>query len=109
MNDRELLECAAKAIDGEVFHYGECWRHPNGYEWNPLLNDGDALCLAVKLELEFYVGDDEGRKASYVSYFSIGLDRARIAVEKHEDHKDANKATRRAIVRAAAEIGKAMP
>lgn len=30
MNDRELLEWAAKAIDGEVFHYGECWSAPMG-------------------------------------------------------------------------------
>lgn len=105
MNDRELLEWAAKAIDGEVFHYGECWRHPNGYEWNPLLNDGDALCLAVKLEITPSKHEDTvvaSRSASWrngAAHCSLW--------EPTGD--DPYAATRRAIVRAAAEIGKAMP
>ena len=114
--DQKLTALAAKAVGIEhpggnhaIYDDGRLWDCNRLCWWNPIHDDGDALRLAVKLELEFYVGDDEGRKASYVSYFSFGLDRARIAVEKHEDHKDANKATRRAIVRAAAEIGKAMP
>jgi len=61
-NDAYLLELAAKSIgvDGEYSeNIGEDWgRHEglqgiavNGTCWNPLLNDGDALRLAVKLHL----------------------------------------------------------
>ncbi len=106
MTDKELLEKAAKAagystapyFDGP--HIGankyEYTEGPNG--WNPLTDDGDALRLAVKLNLiiEFY------QTYVYV-YYSMS--------EKtfEEDHDgDSYAATRRAIVRAAAEIGKAM-
>ena len=106
MNDRELLEWAAKAIDGEVFHYGECWRHPNGYEWNPLLNDGDALCLAVGLGIEIYPDREVNEVQTAYCVGRIGYN-TREEVGAHGG--DWMKATRRAIVRAAAEIGKAMP
>jgi len=92
MTDHELLEAAAKAAgilvswdayagDGEedVLVTGD------GYVWNPLTDDGDALRLAVKLGIadlgNFY--DDDG--------------------------SDPYAATRLAITRAAAEIGRAMP
>jgi hypothetical protein len=65
MNDRELLELAAKAAglllehpddeDG-VFIAREKYR--NGYVWNPLTDDGDALRLAVKLELDLLIYED---------------------------------------------------
>jgi hypothetical protein len=83
MRDKELLELAAKAAWGNL---------ESG--WNPLTDDADALRLAVKLELNVLVGvakDGEGR----------------IVVETSLD--DPYAATRRAITRAAAEIGKAMP
>jgi hypothetical protein len=95
MTDRELLELAAKAAGLEVvtptmLTYGQ---------WNPLTDDGDALRLAVKLRMNvFHAGirvfalDEEGD------------------IEEAEGHElDPYAATRRAIVRAAAEIGKAMP
>ena len=97
MNDRELLELAAKAA-GYTFTYGKEWwdeyeLQVHGIRWNPLTDDGDAFRLAVKLELNVLVGvaqDGEGR----------------IIVETSLD--DPYVATRRAIVRAAAEIGKEM-
>lgn len=98
MSDRELLELAAKAVGGIVYiedlgfifedEYGN-----RGPWWNPLGNDGDALRLAVKLNLHVLEGiaqDGEGR---------IFCDKS----------PDPYAATRRAIVRAAAEIGRAMP
>lgn len=110
MQDRELLEKAANAAGIEfglkrstpltpALYIG-----PSGGWWNPLADDGDALRLAVRLGLDFYEGDDDGR-AAYVGYYeSTGnTRRQRFAVERHDAHPDAFAATRRAIVRAAAE------
>ena len=89
MTDRELLELAAKAAGLEVvtptmLKYGQ---------WNPLTDDGDALRLAVKLNL--FNTRSKGYEWPDAELFA-----------RHED--DPYAATRRAIVRAAAEIGKAM-
>jgi hypothetical protein len=76
MTDRESLELAAKAAgNGFVIGY-----------WNPLTDDGDALRLAVKLNLW------EAVRNGY----------------QHADSSDSDPyaATRRAIVRAAAELGR---
>lgn len=92
MTDREMLELAAKAA-GVVVDADGRFEFPHGL-WNPLNDDGDALRLAVKLEI-------------------YDLDRALVALDISERttayHLDPYAATRRAIVRAAAEIGKAMP
>jgi len=97
MTDRELLELAAKAADNGIVFYGECWRAQTGREWNPLTDDGDALRLAVKLEITLY---------QYGHEVSACNERGTVneSVEKMSDSPYA--ATRRAIVRAAAEIGK---
>ena len=98
MNERDLIELAAKAVGIKVkWAYG--WSHTEeGKEWNPLTNDGDALRLAVKLNLAIQI---EG-EYSIASNFS-----GRIS--ENQDHgKDPYAATRRAIVMAAAEIGKGM-
>ncbi len=79
--DRELLELAAKAVNGGAWH-PLTHDTPNGV-WNPLTDDGDALRLAVKLRIEVEAG---------WMVFS----------------EDPYAATRRAIVRAAAEIGRMM-
>ena len=115
-NDRELLELAAKAAGIEISQWSNCqaggfiakgsayldsWgdeRIPRDF-WNPLTDDGDALRLAVKLGIvvnvwnpakKTYAGEAEGAGAT----------------EPHND--DPYAATRRAIVRAAAEIGRTM-
>lgn len=59
MNDKELLEMAAKAAAYYVVGWiGDCLKikdigplanHHDPFAWNPLKNDGDALRLAVKL------------------------------------------------------------
>ena len=114
MTDRELLELAAKA--GGIIGEYESWTGQgfkdgirqviNGAKclrpWNPLADDGDALRLAAHLKIdiewqatnpfpdprvEAYQRDDGGR------YF---------CADEHEDYY------RRAIVRSAAKIGKAM-
>ena len=84
MTDREELELAARAAgNGFVIGY-----------WNPLTDDGDALRLAVKLELD----------VMFASVRSVDDD-VNITIEAGTDPYAA---TRRAIVRAAAEIGRNM-
>jgi hypothetical protein len=101
MNDKEMLIAAAKAAGIEVvtptmLEYGK---------WNPLEGDGDALRLAVKLRLKVSTPttDTDCALAGNGDVFSYSEDVEKITIT------DLYAATRRAIVRAAAEIGKAMP
>ena len=110
MSDRELLELAAKAAGHRIVEWAQ---DGNGVDvaiiirgdgdgfskrpWQPLLEnqmtdaDGDALRLAVKLRM-FRIGE------VWV------IERTSIA----EWERDPQAATRRAITRAAAEIGRSM-
>lgn len=101
--DRELLELAARAA-GLDLEWCEPWKCMarnlgviDGFDrhtcWNPLDDDGDALRLAVKLKLEVGV---------WFETTMVESDEAESIVEKHGS--DPYAATRRAIVRAAAEI-----
>ena len=116
--DRELLELAAKAAGYVVL--ASLAGHANGtthwwkgaawglqiegvdWIWNPLVDDGDALRLAVKLGLRVYPPEQIGNKGqASVNHFGT--------LWVHEDvSDDPYVATRRAIVRAAAEIGRTM-
>lgn len=119
MTDRELLELAAKAIGITLkpmevenvefmgdYRFIGLMTDPSQWErgwFDPLTDDGDALRLAVKLGMNIDVGvNPVGFTATAViaDYNSVFVD------EYHEEN--AMKATRRAIVRAAAEIGKSM-
>ena len=121
MTDRELLELAAKAAGIEmigwsgmqdafvVIREGEYGRTQHG--WNPLTDDGDALRLAVSLRLSI----DHGYPPSgpwYVVAERNGCEGCYEPVCCVEDDFDDEQfrfsATRRAIVRAAAEIGRGM-
>ena len=108
-SDRELLELAARAagIPGRFVEKTPLDGYPRyscgigkDYQlallWNPLECDGDALRLAVKLQLELTVFRD------HVTAFSA----TGWCDELNFD--DPYDATRRAIVRAAAAIGEAM-
>ena len=106
MTDRKLLELAAKAAG-----VAGCFREKypeDGYQgyscgigklsqitklWNPLTDDGDALRMAVCLDINVHTKGD-----------CVFL--GDIIVAYNPD--DIYSATRRAIVRAAAEIGKEM-
>lgn len=115
-NDRELLEYAAKAAELDV-RWVKSWNsfyihvpHKMPIEWpkwNPITDDGDALRLAVKLGLDVCI---DSRHENEPHTHVIGFphkDSAQI-LDAIEDHGDPCAATRRAIVRAAAEIGKAI-
>lgn len=113
-NQKELLEIAAKAagIVGVYHEMGEGMRietNPGHDWWNPLEDDGDAFRLQVEFNLEIYHSDNEGHSAVFVAYEVKGNDELQYVIEYIDDLKNLNcklKATRRAIVRAAAEIGK---
>lgn len=102
MTDRELLERAAKAAGIEiswseqgVFRTPVAYIGHTDYEWDPLLDDGDALRLAVKLQLMINCS------GASVHVF----DGQRDTIEQSRG-QGAESATRRAIVRAAAEMAK---
>lgn len=113
MSDRELLELAAKAA-GISGGWGDKLDYHNGevdltdywvldgeelYFWNPLVDDGDALRLAVELEMQLRILHKENQVSVYGS------------PEGRVDERvtgDPFAATRRAIVRVAAEIGRNM-
>jgi len=97
MDDRELLQQAANAAGLDLRWSAaltqDPWSMPAWTKWNPLKDDGDAFRLAVRLQMEI--------KMSTV---------ARAEVRAHGLHveqdigADAQAATRRAIVRAAASL-----
>ena len=103
--DRELLELAAKAAGIELPNPTLRVTHMRGVApkvWNPLTDDGDALRLAVKLNMTVrcYMGN---------TCAQVSVPGQRYADADETDHANPTAATRRAIVRAAAEIGRAMP
>lgn len=113
MDDRQLLEDAAKAAGyrvngwiGERFYVVDPNRPDGSFDpfvWAPLTDDGDALRLAVKLSMNLVI---TCKSPSLL----LGVTDARStesgwSTESHAMCPYA--ATRRAIVRAAAEIGKA--
>ena len=98
--DRELLELAAKAAGIDF----EDWPHTSvpgtNRPWNPLTDDGDAFRLAVKLAISPGRATMDGA----IEFVTVGYgDGDEIWVQIDGDPYAA---TRRAIVRAAAEIGK---
>lgn len=105
MNDEELLELAAKAagIEDELdFESDTVYWRVGGLDWNPLADDGDALRLAVKLG--FRITHDEYETYRRQKQVRVQFSLIRNLWEDYTD--DPCAATRRAIVRAAAEIGK---
>ena len=100
MTERELLELAAKACGLK-----EAKMRIEFNQWNPLTDDGDALRLAVQLDIDFYMGAGDGPEA-WAGYYMPGRENKKHACEPVNG--DPYAATRRAIVRAAAEIGRNM-
>lgn len=119
MTDQELLRLAALAA-GHELKYSNEWpgggclmrrvvpesEHPGSkwVPWRPLNDDGDALCLAVKLGLIIYHTVGDGTWKVSVIHQS---DKWIISVREPWGN-DKFAATRRAIVRIAAEIGPCM-
>jgi hypothetical protein len=122
MTDRELIELAAKAAGYGLNEkscelefiwteseyppksgkHGALWNYIGWMDsaelWNPLTSDADAFRLAVKLRLEIYFPEENPPIV-----LVWGRDWAEETIVSNP-----YAATRRAITRAAAEIGKAM-
>jgi len=118
--EKQLLEWAAKAAGYDV-RWHEIWRcfvhvsplnnesppTPAGYRivWAPLDDDGDALRLAVKLSISIdvngmFVNADCRHRKDDIGYFEENSAR---------NSGDIMQTARLAILRGAAEIGRAMP
>lgn len=94
MTDRELLELAAQAagitgfwVDAGLNIRSDAWP----LIWNPLIDDGDALRLAVKLQI-------------HLAHHHYGIGWVDARHIKELTGADPYAATRRAIVRAAADM-----
>lgn len=108
MEDHDLLQLAAKAAGIKLeycplsgFHWVES--KYSGLWWDPINVDGDAFRLAVKLDIAF------GRHAN--THWARWECNSKVFSENAEKEavQDPLRAARRAIVRAAAEIGKSIP
>lgn len=95
MNDRELLELAAKAAGIQLSLSGYRIDTLTNEQWNPLTDDGDALRLALACGLEVREREARWWPSEHASRVLI-----------RDEDADPYAATRRAITRAAAEIGK---
>ncbi len=74
--------------------------------WNPLTDDGDALRLACDLGLRVY---PVARTSTGAACSAVGSANNERLSEVADMTLDTRAATRRAIVLAAAEVGRAMP
>ena len=145
--DRELLGLAAKAAGLTVNATRQAERDAAGADhlgiwttdhtnWNPLTDDGHALCLAVKMGIEFIFRADQNYyvaahkseslrsrytkhprgitvpyvpESTFLSDDPSEVSHANYLVDVRGLVKGVEAATRRAIVRVAADIGKAVP
>lgn len=117
MNDEQMLRFAAKAAGLEVR-----WTEEDVFKgsflrrvipepqppaskwlyWRPLIDDGDAFCLAIDLGIQIHVegsGDSE----------AVWADDTMIWVNSEFIQGDRRKAAREAIVSVAAQRGEQMP
>ena len=116
MTDREMLELAARAagIKGKVINaegLGAWIPMPGASSavWNPLDDDGDALRLAVQLMIRVSV--NRAFRLSIPGSVTVEYpdrDGFYFALGEAVTNGDPYAATRRAITRAAAEIGRQM-
>lgn len=104
MSDKELLSLAAKAVNGGAWH-----PLTHSAPWNPLSSFSQAkelrhaLCLSTGFDNRF----SELGPCAYATY-QTGPESCSSIMQNIEDAGGKRAALRRAIVRAAAEIGKQM-
>lgn len=109
MTDCKLLELAAKAaglqvkgwVNDRLSYYDPVTGYFGHGDWNPLDDDGDAFRLAVSLKLNI----QHTESTSIVRYRPFSHEWVGEVVNENNDKYAA---ARRAIVRAAAEIGRAI-
>lgn len=104
MTDRELLKLAAVSCGELRGEWVNCDAYFDGVlsRWNPLTDDGDALRLAVKLGVNLSLPSSPNQV-----FIQVG-ERGSVPFALERIDGNPLSATRRAIVRAAAEIGRNM-
>lgn len=109
MSNTELLVLAAKAagypvevVGDQVWINGDYQAVTSTRPWWPLTDDGDALRLAVKCALHVDLS------STSISVYYWLKDESCDSVDE-DFNNDPCAATRRCVVRAAAEIGRSMP
>jgi hypothetical protein len=112
MSEQELMTLAAKAVGIEIYFRddGSCFQkemqgNPSFrylVPWDPLTDDGQAFGLAADLRLKILPGKHKGDGCTVESQRQGIAGCTTFRDDKREQ-------MRRAIVRVAAEIGKAMP
>jgi hypothetical protein len=117
MTDKELLELAAKAagaveLDGDLYvpngTAGKSLFNPDGAVstgWNSLNDEGDALRLAIQLGMNLCLMARKPFAIASANFMGNGTPRVQIT---ELNGKDGYESACRAIVRAAAEIGKSL-
>lgn len=112
MTDSELLEFAAKSIDKPRSHWDYEFCRSRGHMvtpsmmWNPFL-PAEAMIISARLRIDIY----HNHSADHSAWVCAEIDGINPMVSVMEDVSDEARrldCTCRAIVRAAAEIGKAM-
>ena len=116
MNDRELLEMAAKAVGKKITKYPDQdgkYRVFSGEDtgwgpgdWNPLMDDGDALRLATSIGLRVQILLNDKPERTRVVFED---DDWICSYTEFHGERGASESTRLAIVKAAADIGISMP
>jgi hypothetical protein len=113
-SDLELLELAAKAAgleltkekaDEDEFFTRKIGSGSYSHVWDPLNDDGDALRLAVKLDIGVR---PFSRSHENIAFCAVEMPDGSLRQTLVPHGGDPFAATRRAVVRAAAEIGKSM-
>lgn len=99
MTEYELLALSAVAAGYTLTNCRE-FMCRDGVEWNPLTDDGDALRLATDLELNVF--------HAVAACYAMTADSEIEASVSYRDVGCNHRATRLAIVRVAAEIGRSM-
>lgn len=95
MDDRTMLELAAKAAGVNPIEID----YQDEFAWNPLTDDGDALRIAIDLQLGISIPPVVDGRVEVVTFYG-----PIISVIEYPVSGDRHAATRRAITRAAAEI-----
>ena len=106
MTDKELLELAAKAAGISLITISTFYKDDWINFWNPLTDDGNALHLAVRLKLDISIN----RGTIAATWYDEAISETHEIFEYFDFDTDSEclYAVRRAIVRAAAEIGRKM-
>lgn len=109
LSDRDLVLLAAKAVrlTGQLKSTADdafwLFTDDNKGPWNPLINNGDALWLAISLGLNIIQLTTFAGPKPVAAACGFGFEDYQLTSTDYGDDKFA--ATRRAIVLAAAEVG----